>query len=145
MRRRPGSARRPVLQPPAARRVAEPGRSGAVDPRRLERLARGVAIDGLAYGPIKARLDRQKGENAWVTVSLAEGRNREIRRVFEHLGWPVARLIRIAYGPFQLGTLPRGAIEEVPRRVMREQLGGLMPRGPQAAKGGRDAHRRRTA
>jgi 23S rRNA pseudouridine2605 synthase len=118
---------------------------GAVDPRRLERLARGVAIDGVAYGPIKARLDRQKGENAWVTVSLAEGRNREIRRVFEHLGWPVARLIRIAYGPFQLGALPRGAIEEVPRRVMREQLGGLMPRGPQAAKGGRDAHRRRTA
>ena len=118
---------------------------GEVDPKRLERLAGGIAVDGVSYGPIKARLDRQKGENAWVTVSLAEGRNRELRRVFEHFGWPIARLIRIAYGPFQLGALPRGAIEEVPRRVLREQLGSLMPRAPQGAKGGRDAHRRRTA
>jgi 23S rRNA pseudouridine2605 synthase len=118
---------------------------GAVDLKRLERLARGIEIGGVSYGPIKATLDRQKGENAWVTVSLAEGRNRELRRVFEHLGWPVSRLIRIAYGPFQLGALARGAIEEVPRRVLRDQLGGLLPRSHEPAKGRRDAHRRRTA
>jgi len=66
------------------------------------------------YGEIDAALDARKGENAWLTVSLKEGRNREIRRVMTHLGLHVSRLIRIAYGPFQLGTLPRGGIEEVP-------------------------------
>lgn len=117
---------------------------GVVAPERLERLARGATIEGILYGPIRARLDRQQGENAWLTVSLAEGRNREVRRVFDHLGWPVNRLIRISYGPFQLGHLARGAIEEVPRRIIREQLGGLLPQGP-LAKGERHAHRRRTA
>ena len=118
---------------------------GNADPERLKDLAKGPRIDGVTYGPIKARLDRQQGENAWLTVSLAEGRNREIRRVFEHLGWPVNRLIRIAYGPFQLGQLRRGGIEEVPRRVLREQLGSLLTDTSTTAKGERHAHRRRTA
>jgi 23S rRNA pseudouridine2605 synthase len=100
---------------------------GTVDPARLEALAGGVTIDGIAYGPIRAALDRAQGSNAWLTVSLREGKNREIRRVMEHLGLGVTRLIRIAYGPFQLGELPRGALEEVPRRVLREQLGEAMP------------------
>ncbi|HVG81300.1 MAG TPA: pseudouridine synthase [Methylomirabilota bacterium] len=117
---------------------------GTPQPERLAELVKGARIDGVAYGPIKARLDRQQGENAWLTVSLAEGRNREVRRVFEHLGWPVNRLIRIAYGPFQLGQLARGEIEEVPRRVLREQLGSLLPDQKSTAKGERHAHRRRT-
>ena len=96
---------------------------GAVDPARLATLEQGVAIGGVTYGPIRATLDRQQASNAWLTVSLREGKNREIRRVMEHLGLDVTRLIRIAYGPFQLGELPRGAVEEVPRRVLREQLG----------------------
>ncbi len=96
---------------------------GTVDPARLAALEAGVTIDGMAYGPIRAVLDREQGSNAWLTVSLHEGKNREIRRVMEHLGLGVSRLIRIAYGPFQLGDLPRGAIEEVPRKVVREQLG----------------------
>jgi len=96
---------------------------GFVDPARLTALARGVAIDGIAYGPIRAQLDRQQGSNAWVTLSLQEGKNREVRRVLEHLGYPVTRLIRLAYGPFQLGHLARGAIEEVPKKVLAEQLG----------------------
>jgi 23S rRNA pseudouridine2605 synthase len=95
---------------------------GAVDPPRLAALAAGVAIDGVKYGPIEAGLDSRKGENAWLTVSLREGRNREIRRVMQHLGLQTTRLIRIAYGPFQLGTLPRGDVEEVPARVLRDQL-----------------------
>jgi 23S rRNA pseudouridine2605 synthase len=118
---------------------------GTVGPERLQELAKGPRIDGVHYGPIRARLDRQQGENAWLTVSLAEGRNREIRRVFDHLGWPVNRLIRISYGPFQLGQLRRGAIEEVPRRVLREQLGSLMSSSAATDKGERHAHRRRTA
>ncbi len=96
---------------------------GSVDPARLAALETGVTLDGMAYGPIRAVLDREQGSNAWLTVSLHEGKNREIRRVMEHLGLGVSRLIRIAYGPFQLGDLPRGALEEVPRKVLREQLG----------------------
>lgn len=96
---------------------------GKVDPHKLARLAQGVTIDGVHYGPIEAQLDRVQGANVWLTVSLKEGKNREVRRVLEHLGLKVNRLIRIAYGPFQLGSLPKGAIEEVPRKVLKEQLG----------------------
>jgi 23S rRNA pseudouridine2605 synthase len=96
---------------------------GTVEPERFLALADGVVIDGVRYGEIKVEFERQKGSNAWVTVALTEGKNREIRRVFEHLGYVVTRLIRLSYGPFQLGLLPRGAIEEVPRRVLRDQLG----------------------
>jgi 23S rRNA pseudouridine2605 synthase len=95
---------------------------GIPDQRKLAVLAKGITIDGVAYGPIDAGLDSRKGDNAWLTVSLREGRNREVRRVMAHLGLAVTRLIRIAYGPFQLGTLPRGAVDEVPGRVLRDQL-----------------------
>jgi 23S rRNA pseudouridine2605 synthase len=95
---------------------------GRPDGRRLAALATGVTVEGVRYGPIEAGLDAVKGDNAWVTVALREGRNREVRRVMQFLGLPVTRLIRIAYGPFQLGTLPRGAVEEVPARVLRDQV-----------------------
>jgi len=81
-----------------------------------------VTVEGVAYGPIEAGLDAVKGENAWLTVALREGRNREIRKVMTHLGLSVTRLIRVAYGPFQLGVLPRGAVDEIPARVLRDQL-----------------------
>lgn len=95
---------------------------GVLDPRGLAELAGGVTIDGVAYGPIDAGLDSRQGGNSWLTVSLREGRNREVRRVMAHLGLAVTRLIRIAYGPFQLGTLPRGAVVEVQPRVLRDLL-----------------------
>jgi len=95
---------------------------GEIDPARLLTLEKGVTVDGVRYGAIKAVLDRQQGSNAWLTVSLHEGKNREIRHVMDHLGWPVTRLIRIAYGPFQLGNLPEGEVEEVPGKVFKEQL-----------------------
>ncbi|HKF64053.1 MAG TPA: pseudouridine synthase [Dongiaceae bacterium] len=98
--------------------------NGHVDPAKLAGLAKGVTVEGVDYGPIRASLDRQQGDNAWLTLSLAEGKNREIRRVCEHLGYPVSRLIRIAYGPFQLGHLEKGEVEEVQPKVLREQLGG---------------------
>jgi 23S rRNA pseudouridine2605 synthase len=96
---------------------------GLVDERALAALARGVTIEGVAYGPIEAGLDSRQGANSWLTVSLKEGKNREIRRVMQHLGLQVTRLIRTAYGPFQLGALPKGAVEEVHPKILREQLG----------------------
>jgi 23S rRNA pseudouridine2605 synthase len=95
---------------------------GHPEPAALATLAKGITIDGVRYGEIDAGLDSRKGDNAWLTISLREGRNREVRRVMAHLGLAVTRLIRIAYGPFQLGALPRGDVEEVPARVLRDQL-----------------------
>jgi len=107
---------------------------GTPKPEQLAELEKGITVDGVAYGPIKALLDRQQGSNAWLTVSLKEGKNREIRRVMEYLGWTVSRLIRIAYGPFQLGLLEPGEAEEVPARVLKEQLGGAdKPKAVQGA------------
>ncbi|MEQ8968443.1 MAG: pseudouridine synthase [Azospirillaceae bacterium] len=97
---------------------------GKVDPDALARLGDGVTIDGVRYGPIEASLDRQQGGNAWLTMGLREGKNREIRRVLEHLGLKVGRLIRVSFGPFHLGSLPRGAVEEIKPKVLREQIPG---------------------
>ena len=110
---------------------------GPVDERALAALARGVTVEGVRYGPIEAGLDSRRGANAWLTVALQEGKNREIRRVMAHLDLGVTRLIRTAYGPFQLGSLPLGAVEEVSPKVLREQLGLAVP--PRAAKGKRGA------
>jgi 23S rRNA pseudouridine2605 synthase len=96
---------------------------GEVDQAALRALSDGVTVDGVRYAGIEAGLDSVKGSNAWLTVSLREGRNREIRKVMGYLHLSVTRLIRIAYGPFQLGMLERGAIAEVPPKVLREQLG----------------------
>lgn len=95
---------------------------GTVEPAALAALARGVTVEGVRYGPVEAGLDSRKGANSWLTVSIHEGKNREIRRVMAHLGLGVTRLIRIAYGPFQLGNLERGGLAEVPPRVLRDQL-----------------------
>ena len=95
---------------------------GPVDPAALARLADGITIEGVRYGPIEAQLEARKGENVWLGVALKEGRNREVRRVLSHLGLQVSRLIRVAYGPFQLGNLARGSVDEVPGKVLREQL-----------------------
>ncbi|WP_127112690.1 pseudouridine synthase [Shimia sediminis] len=86
-------------------------------------LRKGVTIEGERFQPMEVTLDRQQGANAWVTVGIREGRNREIRRAMEAVGLTVNRLIRVSYGPFQLGQLKPGAVEEVRRRVVRDQLG----------------------
>jgi len=95
---------------------------GLPDARALAGLARGVMIEGVRYGPIEAAIEARKGDNSWLSVALTEGRNREVRRVMAHLGLQVTRLIRVAYGPFQLGLLPRSAVDEVSGKVLREQL-----------------------
>lgn len=96
---------------------------GRVNQKDLNALAEGVEIDGVEYGPIRAHLDQTQGGNQWITMSINEGKNREIRNVCRHLGLQVNRLIRTAYGPFQLGKLAKGAFEEVPGKQLKEQLG----------------------
>lgn len=100
--------------------------NGEVEPGALEGLRDGVTIDGVSYIGIEATLDRVQGANVWLTMGLREGKNREIKRVLEHLGLAVTRLIRISFGPFQLGELAEGAVEEIPTRVLRDQLGAKL-------------------
>lgn len=115
---------------------------GRVDAAALARLARGVTIDGVTYGPVDAGLERQGTSNAWLTMTLTEGKNREVRRLCEHLGLQVNRLIRICYGPFQLASLRPGELEEVPARVLKEELGLGDERASSAAAPPRKAKRR---
>jgi len=96
---------------------------GKVDPKALAELENGIAVDGVFYGAITASLDRQQGSNAWLTLGLREGKNREVKNVLGALGLEVTRLIRISYGPLQLGDLPEGAVLEVKGRTLRDQLG----------------------
>ena len=92
-------------------------------------LRKGLTLDGETFRPMTVTLDRQQGRNAWVTVGITEGRNREIRRAMEAIDLPVNRLIRISYGPFRLGDLKPGAVEEVRARVLKDQLGLNAPEG----------------
>ena len=96
---------------------------GTIDQAALDRLSDGVTIDGVDYLGVEARLDREQGSNAWLTLGLREGKNREIKKILEHLGLAVNRLIRVSFGPFELGDLPEGEVMEVRTRVLRDQLG----------------------
>ena len=100
---------------------------GQVDESALAPLADGVTIDGVRYGSVIARLDRQMPSNAWLTIAIREGKNREVRRIMEYLGHKVGRLIRVSYGPFQLGDMDEGGVEVIKPRVLAEQLGMDMP------------------
>ncbi|MBB6308797.1 pseudouridine synthase [Xanthobacter tagetidis] len=97
--------------------------NGSVDQAQLDALIKGITVDGVEYGPIEATLDRAQGANAWLTVALREGKNREVRNVLGALGLTVGRLIRVSYGPFQLGDIAEGGIEEVKTRILRDQIG----------------------
>jgi 23S rRNA pseudouridine2605 synthase len=97
--------------------------NGETDEAALGRLRRGVTVEGVAYAPAEVTLDRVQGANVWLTLALREGKNREVKRLLEHIGLQVNRLIRLSYGPFQLGSLEDGALEEVNTRVLRDQLG----------------------
>ena len=96
---------------------------GEVTQAQLDELKNGIEVDGVKYGPIDATLERDQGANVWLVFAIREGKNREVRNVLAHLGLEVNRLIRVSYGPFQLGELAEGQVEEVKTRVLREQLG----------------------
>jgi 23S rRNA pseudouridine2605 synthase len=96
---------------------------GSVAQAQLDALRRGITIDGVRYGEIEATVDRPQGSNVWLTFAIREGKNREVKNVLGHLGLAVNRLIRVSFGPFRLGDLPEGAIEEVKTRTLRDQLG----------------------
>lgn len=96
---------------------------GKVDLQALEALKDGIAVDGVFYGAVEAALDREQGSNAWLTLGLREGKNREVKNILGALGLDVTRLIRVSYGPFQLGDLPEGELRELKGRYLRDQLG----------------------
>ena len=96
---------------------------GEVTQAQLDELKNGIEVDGVKYGPIDATLERDQGANVWLVFAIREGKNREVRNVMAHLGLDVNRLIRISYGPFQLGEIEEGKTEEVKTRVLRDQLG----------------------
>ena len=96
---------------------------GFINKNKLADLAKGATVDGINYGPVKAELESQNGTNSWLIVTLNEGKNREIRKLMKSIGLEVARLIRLSYGPFQLGNLKKGEVREVPQKVLKEQLG----------------------
>jgi len=96
---------------------------GRILQNKIDSLADGVVIEGVAYGPVKIVVGESQGTNTWLTITLQEGKNREIRKLMKHIGLDVARLIRLSYGPFQLGSLKKGEVREVPQKVLKEQLG----------------------
>jgi len=96
---------------------------GKIDQKRLDELKNGIAVDGVFYGAIEATIEREQGANVWLNVGLREGKNREVKNVMGALGLDVNRLIRVSYGPFQLGDLPEGAVMEIRGRTLRDQLG----------------------
>ena len=107
---------------------AHMGAHERVTQRSLDALKSGLTIDGVRFGPIEAKLERTQGRNVWLAIRLREGKNREVKRIAAHLGLSVNRLIRTSFGPFALGDLKVGAVEEVKRKVIAEQLGGAAAR-----------------
>jgi 23S rRNA pseudouridine2605 synthase len=116
--------------------------NGRPQDKDFEPLRKGVTVEGERFQPMTITLDRQQGANAWVTIGLREGKNREIRRAMEEIGYSVNRLLRVSYGPFQLGDLKPGQVEELRRRVVRDQLGLDLEDPAEAAKPKRPARRR---
>ena len=98
---------------------------GKLDETKLKSLEQGTIIDGVEYAPCKIIIDTKQVSNTWLTISLTEGKNREVRKLMASIGLTVARLIRLSYGPFQLGTLKKGEVREVPQKVLKEQLGKI--------------------
>ena len=101
---------------------------GRVTEEALDSLRAGLTVDGIHYGPIEAAVDRTQGTNMWFTLGLREGKNREVKKLLEHLGLTVNRLIRVSFGPFMLGDLPVGSVAEVKQKVLVDQLGTALAR-----------------
>lgn len=108
---------------------------GIPDEAQLLALKEGITVDGMAYGSIDAKIEKSTASNSWLVLALQEGKNREVRRIMKHLGLAVNRLQRVSYGPFQLGPLARGDVQEVPFKTLKATLGGFMDANPSASIG----------
>jgi len=117
---------------------------GRVKQEDLDQLQEGIAVEGILYGSIDAKIEHEQGTNAWLSVALREGKNREIKKVLGHLGLEVTRLIRISFGPFQLGDLPTGAVREIRSRMLRDQLGENVEQGKKQPRKKMDKQKRGT-
>ena len=96
---------------------------GQIKQNKINSLTKGIIIDGISYGPVKITVGETQNTNTWLTITLQEGKNREIRRLMNYIGLEVARLIRLSYGPFPLGNLQKGEVREISQKVLKEQLG----------------------
>lgn len=110
----------------------------------LDKLAKGCRIEGVDYGPAQATLDKTQGTNSWITISLKEGKNREVKKLLNHLGLNVNRLLRLSYGPFILGDLKPGHVEEVKQHILMNQLGAKTSKELGLSKPSRAAQKRKT-
>jgi len=99
---------------------------GRVTQAMIDKLAKGVTVEGVRYRPAQVEIEATQGANAWLSISLTEGKNREVKKLLGHFDLAVTRLIRVAYGPFQLGKLPRGQVEEAPARVLKDQCAAFL-------------------
>ncbi len=108
--------------------------NGSPEDAQLDFLRKGIVVEGKKFQPMQVSIDRQQGANAWLTVALQEGRNREIRRAMEEVGLKVNRLIRVSYGSFQLGDLKAGGVEEIRAKILSDQLGIVRPTGTEQSK-----------
>jgi len=136
-----GLARYLELPATALKRCYRMRLHGPVNAARLARLRQGIAVEGVRYGPMEARMEGpHSGSNLWLVITLKEGKNREIRKVLAHMGLQVSRLIRTAYGPFQLGHLPPGSVVEVPPHTLEANLPGYFSRGSQPQSANRNRH-----
>ncbi|HWU03656.1 MAG TPA: pseudouridine synthase, partial [Novosphingobium sp.] len=106
---------------------------GDITQARLEELIEGVEVDGVRYGKIDANMERRTGRNQWIELTLTEGKNREVRRVLEHLGLQVSRLLRTKYGPFELLDLPRGQAIQIPQPMVDRFRSTLKTGAPKPA------------
>jgi 23S rRNA pseudouridine2605 synthase len=102
---------------------------GTIDNTAIAKLQAGITVDGLKYGPMEVEVERETGSNIWLTIGIKEGKNREVRRALDAVGLRVNRLIRIAYGPFQLGQIERGEVKSIASRILKDQCGHLMEAG----------------
>tara|TARA_R110000868_G_scaffold225999_2_gene478342 strand:+ start:7352 stop:8506 length:1155 start_codon:yes stop_codon:yes gene_type:complete len=102
---------------------------GTIDNAAVAKLQAGITVEGIKYGPMEVEVERETGSNIWLTIGIKEGKNREVRRALDAVGLRVNRLIRIAYGPFQLGTIDRGEVKSIGARILRDQCGHLMEKG----------------
>ncbi len=98
---------------------------GKIDEKKLASLKKGITIEGIRYGEINATVEKIQGTNAWLSVAITEGKNREVRKVMKAIDLEVTRLIRVSYGPFQLGSLASGEVSEISKKILNEQIGAL--------------------